>query len=68
MKCPMLFKSIYLVVILLQVTVLVAQDEPKSLTAKFIAEEIQLDGALDEAVRLAQYPNGRRYTQRNCLK
>lgn len=50
MKCPVLFKSIYLVVILLQVTVLIAQEEPKTLTAKFITEEIQLDGALDEAV------------------
>jgi len=50
MKYFVLLKNICLFVILLQVNTLTAQDDSKRLTAKFITEEIQLDGALDEAV------------------
>lgn len=50
MEFSALLKNICLFVILSQVNVLVAQDDSKRLTAKFITEDIQLDGALDEAV------------------
>jgi len=42
MKCSVLLKNICLFVILLQVNVLVAQDDSKRLTAKFITEDIQI--------------------------
>ena len=50
MKYSVLFKNICLFIILSCTSTLIAQDEPKSLTAKFITEEIKVDGALDEAV------------------
>ncbi len=50
MKCSALFKNIALLIIALQASTLFAQDNPKTLTAKFISEDIQLDGVLDEAV------------------
>ncbi len=50
MKYPTLLKSIYLVIILMQASAIIAQDIPKSLTARFITEEIKLDGVLDEAI------------------